>query len=270
MSHEKDAHPVTGREPPAAGHGPDEEGPSAVETGRVALVRLLELQEMDTAIGRLKHRRSVLPERAELSACEAKLARLAGQASDLEVRRGELAAQQSSLEAQIEGMRERRSQIEKKLYGGHVTASRELQAMDSEAKQLAQHVSDLEDQEILVMEQIEPIDADLASLGSSASVLGGEAASLRSAVEEAEGLIEAELGAVGEERAKIAASIPGELLARYERVGEKLGGTGAAPLVGDLCGGCHLRLPATEVDRIKHAPPDELILCDQCGRILVR
>ena len=29
-------------------------------------------------------------------------------------------------------------------------------------------------------------------------------------------------------------------------------------------------LPATELDRIKRGGPDAVVLCDQCGRILVR
>ena len=41
------------------------------------------------------------------------------------------------------------------------------------------------------------------------------------------------------------------------------------PAVG-TCMGCHLQLPATEVDRLKRLEPDTLVFCDQCGRILVR
>ena len=67
-----------------------------------------------------------------------------------------------------------------------------------------------------------------------------------------------------------AAGVPPELLARYEALRAKLGGTGAARVVGGSCGGCHLVLPSMEVDRIKKAPPDAVITCDQCGRILVR
>ena len=50
----------------------------------------------------------------------------------------------------------------------------------------------------------------------------------------------------------------------------KLGGVGAARLVNGRCTGCHLTLPATELDRIRREPPDALIRCDQCGRVLVR
>jgi predicted nucleic acid-binding Zn-ribbon protein len=36
------------------------------------------------------------------------------------------------------------------------------------------------------------------------------------------------------------------------------------------CQACHLALPATEVDRIRHLPPDTLVRCEHCGAILVR
>ena len=52
--------------------------------------------------------------------------------------------------------------------------------------------------------------------------------------------------------------------------GPGLGGVGAARLVGPSCTGCHLTLPAQELDRIRREPPDALVFCDQCGRILVR
>ena len=72
------------------------------------------------------------------------------------------------------------------------------------------------------------------------------------------------------ERDRLAAEVPPDLIARYEQLRTKLGGTGAARLVGGSCGGCHLQLPAMELDRVKKAPPDAIIYCDQCGRILVR
>jgi predicted nucleic acid-binding Zn-ribbon protein len=36
------------------------------------------------------------------------------------------------------------------------------------------------------------------------------------------------------------------------------------------CQACHLALPATEVDRIRHLPADALVRCEHCGAILVR
>jgi predicted nucleic acid-binding Zn-ribbon protein len=45
---------------------------------------------------------------------------------------------------------------------------------------------------------------------------------------------------------------------------------GAARLIGGNCQACHLSLPATEVDRIRHMAPDAIARCEHCGAILVR
>ena len=63
--------------------------------------------------------------------------------------------------------------------------------------------------------------------------------------------------------------LPEELAQRYEGLRSRLGGVGAARLVGDRCDGCHLTLPSVEVERIRQLPPDTFATCPQCDRILV-
>ncbi|HLT11583.1 MAG TPA: C4-type zinc ribbon domain-containing protein, partial [Micromonosporaceae bacterium] len=36
------------------------------------------------------------------------------------------------------------------------------------------------------------------------------------------------------------------------------------------CEGCRLELSGSEKARVRSAPPDEVVRCDECGRILVR
>jgi predicted nucleic acid-binding Zn-ribbon protein len=232
--------------------------------------RLLAVQDDDTSIDQLVHRRGTLTERSELAAAEAQMSGLnQRRAAIAEVRDG-LGARQAALEEQIGGSRTRSAEIVKRLYSGQVTAARDLQAMDEEVKHLATHVSELEDREIEVMEELEPLDADLAVIDGELDRLSKDAESLRASIAEAESEIDTELARERAERAAIAADVPADLLSRYEQLRKKLGGTGAARLVGGSCGGCHLQLPAMELDRVKKAPPDAIVYCDQCGRILVR
>jgi len=56
----------------------------------------------------------------------------------------------------------------------------------------------------------------------------------------------------------------------YEQIRAGNRGVGAARLVGMNCQACHLALPATEVDRIRHLPAEALARCEHCGAILVR
>ncbi|MGH9017047.1 MAG: zinc ribbon domain-containing protein [Acidimicrobiales bacterium] len=232
--------------------------------------RLLSVQDHDTVIDQRRHRRATLPEQAELAVVERRLAAVSARAAEVQSGRDELGVRQGALEDLIEAARKRREELEKRMYGGQVSAARDLQAMDDEVRHLKQHISELEDREIEIMEQLEPVDTELAAAGAEGRTLEGERERLRQAVTSAVTAIDADIRVRSEDRAAAAATVPPDLLARYEKLRTTLSGTGAARLVGGSCSGCHLALPAMEVDRIRKAPPDEVILCDQCGRILVR
>lgn len=90
------------------------------------------------------------------------------------------------------------------------------------------------------------------------------------AIAEQEVAIDAELGAEAAAREGVAAGIGADVLKLYEQIRRSNRGVGAARLVGANCGACHLSLPATEVDRIRHLPDDELVRCEHCSAILVR
>lgn len=237
--------------------------------GDDALVGLLALQDVDTAIDQLRHRRATAPERAQLAAAEAAATDLQARRQVLQARRQELGDAQSALEAQIEAGRSRRQQIDARMRSGQVTAARELTAMAEEMDHLAAHVAGLEDRELEVMEALDPVDAELAEVDGDLAARGADADRLRRAVAASEHAIDAELAEAERQRAVRAAAVAPALLGQYERIRTRSGGVGAARLVGSTCTGCHLEVPSMEVDRLRHAPPGTVMTCEQCGRILV-
>jgi uncharacterized protein len=120
------------------------------------------------------------------------------------------------------------------------------------------------------MELVEPVDAERARLTGERERLDAEGARLRTALGEAESELTAELAAVQAERETAAAEVPDELWPEYDKLRARFGGVGIARLVGSTCQGCHLALPAVEVDRIRKLPLDEAVHCEECGRLLVR
>ena len=72
------------------------------------------------------------------------------------------------------------------------------------------------------------------------------------------------------ERDQAASGVPGQLITLYERIRENSGGIGAARLYQRRCEGCQLSIPPNDLNRIRSAPVDEVIRCEECGRILVR
>lgn len=231
---------------------------------------LLSVQEHDTKVDQLRHRRATLPERAELADLERRRAGLDVRTSEVRTQRDALGERQATLEGQIEAAKGRKAELERRMYGGQVGSARDLAAMDDEVRQLSRHVTELENRELEIMEQIEPLDGDLQEADVERDAIDTRVAELRASAGQAEKEIDAQIDTELSARGPLAADVPAELLARYEALRKKLGGTGAARLVGGSCSGCHLALPAMEVDRIKHASPEAVITCDNCGRILVR
>lgn len=237
---------------------------------RADLEGLLALQDLDTAIDQHRHRRANLPERSAVTAMDAEASTLRRDIAAATSGRDEIAGRQSTLEAELAAAEDRAASVSRRLYSGEVTASRELQAMAADVDSLKARASALEDEVLELLEAREPLDGRLAELTSAAAGLAGRRQDAVEALAAAEVAVDSQLADLEAARATQAAALPASLLSTYDRLRAHLGGVGAARLVGTHCDGCHLTLPATELDRFRHLPDDEFVTCDQCGRILVR
>jgi hypothetical protein len=234
-----------------------------------SLDRLLVVQDLDTLITQLVHRRAALAERVGLAALEAELAALVGEETALQAQRGDLVATQKDLEAQIAVVNERRTGIEQRMYAARGSSTRDLQAMDEEVRHLNQRRGELEEEELVAMVDQEPLDASLTALAGRKAPIEEKANILRAEVAQGRAEIDGELETARVERDTEAALLPAALSDRYEVLRTRLKGTGAARLIGHRCSGCHLELSPVEVERIRAMSPDTVVTCDQCGRILV-
>jgi uncharacterized protein len=234
-----------------------------------ALEQLLEVQRHDTRADQIRHRKANLPERAALVEREADKTRTEREHATTTARRDELQAEQDRIEGEVNKAKARIAEVDGKLYGGATSNPRELQALQDEVASLGRRVSLLEDSELEVMEQLEPVEA--ATVANQAEIvrLEGEIERLGMELTAAEAELDVELAEVEDHRASAAQAVPAELLEEYEHIKVNSGGVGVAPLTGGQCGGCHIKLSAMESDRIKKLPPDAVAYCDECGRILV-
>lgn len=234
-----------------------------------ALEALLALQDVDTDLDRHRHRRATLPERAELAALDDQIAALEGRGAGPRAALTEVVGRQTALEADLAATEARINQVERRMYSGEVTASRDLQAMADDTKGLRARRSDLEDQVLAAMEERQPYEDQVTVLDEEIASLTARRRQASDALAAAERAVDAEIADLERDRAERSAAVPSDLLATYESIRARLGGVGAARLVGDRCDGCHLTLPAAEVARIRRLPEGELITCEDCGRILV-
>ena len=230
---------------------------------------LMQVQSHDTALDQLRHRVETLPERRELAGVRQQLAALAASTAEVQTQVDDLAGRQQKLEEQIAASAKRRHDIEERMRSGQVTASRDLQAMDQEAQHLAARQAQLEEEEILLLEEEEPLDSQLEQHRAGARGLAADITRLEAVIAEAEAEIRSLIVAEEGKRAELATGLPPDLAERYEVLRAHLGGVGAARLVGDRCDGCHLTLSSVEIERIRQLPAEEFATCAQCDRILV-
>lgn len=235
-----------------------------------SLTALLDLQALDLHVDQLRHRRATLPERAEVAAAAAAVESLEEQAAPLRAQVEELRRRQQRFEDEVASLEAKQASENDRLYSGAVTSPKELQAIQEEIDGLRRRQRQVEDEELEVMEALEAPSAGLAAVEAEQSAHRAAMADAAGRLAAAEAEVDAELDALLAQREGRASVIPSTLLSTYERLRGRLGGIGAARLDGATCTGCHLALPAIELDAVRHAPADAVVTHEECGRILVR
>src|SRR6476469_1330486 len=157
------------------------------------LEQLLVVQEHDSAIDHLRHRRATLPERTALTQAEAVIRDLDAPIAEVRGRHDVVSRDVKRLEDEASSASAKVAEVEGAMYSGSITSPRELQAMQSEVEQLRRHQRALEDRELELMESQESIDGELAELAERVRAAEAEATTARAAVAEQESVIDAEM-----------------------------------------------------------------------------
>lgn len=232
--------------------------------------RLLDVQILDSRLTRLDHRRATLPELAELEKNTALLGELADSAGRVDTELADLGREQRRLEDDVETVRARQDRDHLRLTSGAITNARELDSLQHELETLSRRQSVLEDQVIELMERQEDMDSRLAALTTSLDEARAQAAVLATSRDDAFAAIDAERASVVGQRAELVQSVPADLLTLYDKIRASAGGVGAAALRARRCEGCHMDVSGTELSHARTAPPNEVLRCEECRRILVR
>ncbi|CAN5573078.1 C4-type zinc ribbon domain-containing protein [soil metagenome] len=232
-------------------------------------LRLLDLQAVDTALAQLNHRRRTLPELAVISDCDKRSAALRVRLVDAETEVADLAAAQRRLEVDIDTVRQRADKDQARMASSGVPA-KEIAGLQHEVTSLARRQGVLEDELLELMESRETADAGVQSLTEQLAQIAAERAVAEQARDEAVTEISAAEALRTGERAELAASMPEDLLALYDKVRAASGGMGAALLRQRRCEGCRLDLAGNELSTVRAAKPEQVLRCENCRRILVR
>lgn len=232
-------------------------------------LRLLEVQDADLRIQQALHKRDNLPvhkQLAELSSQDAVL-------DDEAIARGaevtDLRREVAKAEDDVQAVRARAERDRARLESGSSNA-KDLQALQGELELLTRRQAALEDVELEAMERLEAAEAAHVRVKAQREDLTKRVRELEHERTVAVRGLDAEIEETRAERAAAAEGLDAALMSLYDRLRDQHGGIGAAVLRGTTCDGCHMSLNPADVQAIERAPADQVVRCEECGRILVR
>ena len=235
-----------------------------------AQLRLLDLQSLDSRADQLRHQRDTLPEIAEIEELTAHQRELEAQRIDQQMIVDDLEVERAKVDSDVESVKARQARDQQRIDQGLIANPKDLQHMQAEMESLQRRITSLEDQELEVMEQLEEAQNTLTQLAEQAEAAQVRLTDVTAARTHKTGAIDTELAGVEAERAPLAAELPADLLALYDRLRTSKGGVGAAELRARECGGCRLSIDPAELAVIRAAAEDDVVRCEECQRILVR
>jgi predicted nucleic acid-binding Zn-ribbon protein len=228
---------------------------------------LLTLQDRDNHITQLNHARKNIAEQAELAEVTASLREFSQSLIAAQGVLEDAKIELSRIEDDVRVVDERIAKDKERESGA--ASAKDLQALEAELTSLATRKSNLEDIELVVMQSIEDAELAVADVVVERDAVEARRAALAAAVTAREAEIDAELVKEQAARTELAASLPSDLVELYERQRARYG-IGAALLTRRVTGGSGVELTSTDLDAVRAAAPDDVVICPDSSCILVR
>lgn len=227
-----------------------------------SLESLIVLQELDTAAEVARRRL------AELPSVEKQLDQQIGAATaaidEVRARSAENQQFRKDLEKQVAVIDGRLARFDE--HKASVKTNQEFTALLHEIETARAGKDDLEGQILVLMEEADQIAAALGAAELALTAARRETDAARAGLAAEKGSLEDELDRLNGARAGQTGSVDPVLLAKYEQLLKQRRMVAVAPLKGDVCGACHVRLRPAVSQQVRRGA--EIVTCDSCQRIL--
>jgi uncharacterized protein len=235
-----------------------------------AQLRLLDVQELDSAYEGLRHQARNPPQGPELEENAVLRDQLDGRLRDLQVQVDDLTREQRKADQDVEQVKARRVRDQQRLDSGQVGNPKDLERLQHELVSLDRRINDLEEAELDVMERLEEVQQDLEATRTQLATVEERIAELTRARDARREELKQEAAQLRERRGRLVGDPPQTPFTLYHQLREQKDGVGAAALRARRCGGCSLQIDNQELAAIATKASDEVLRCEECGRVLVR
>ena len=228
---------------------------------------LLDLQALDTKLSQLDHKAKSLPQHAALSSRDGDLTAIGVTALERRGVREDAALELSRLESDVEVVEARIARDTERLEAS--SSVKDVAALEQELAALRKRRDDLEEIELGVMERLEEADAALAETTDAAALVEASRVDLAAERDAALTEIANERTHTTANRETIAGKVPADLLALYTKQRDRYG-FGASLLQYGVSSANGVKLLENELQAIRAAAPDDVLICPSSDAILVR
>jgi len=176
----------------------------------------------------------------------------------------QIESDRKKLELDVEG---KKGQIEKySLQQFQTKKNEEYKALSHEIDNCKKVISELEDQQLELMEQADAVAKQVASATAAFSDAQKQIASQLATIDDREKRLTKELADLRADYVNLEAAVDESVRDRYRRLRKQKGGSTVVGIEHSTCGGCHMKLPIQIV--LQCQGEQEIVTCTNCGRIL--
>ena len=229
--------------------------------------RLLDLQRIDDELTRIAQHRRRLQQASDITAVEGERSVLRRTAAD---RRGELEDLRTRIgrvEADVRTVEQRLERDRGRL--ATTSSPKDAGGLEQEMASLNRRRGALEDDQLVLMEQVEAVEAAAAEMSAAMAGVEERLAVLRTDREDALCGLDEQQRDASARRAALVAELPEDLVALYDLQRTRYG-VGAARLVGAVSEGSNMALTGADLAAVRSAPADAIVLDPESNCILVR
>lgn len=227
-----------------------------------ALESLIAVQELDTAADAARRRLAELPGAEKLlaqqvAAATAVLEQAKDRLNDNTQARRELEKQVAVIDGRLARFEEHKAAVK---------TNQEFTALLHEIETARGGKDVLETQILALLEDADQIGAAIAEAERAVVATRRDTDAARDALGRERAALDADVARLAADRAAQTPGIDAVLLAKYEQLLKQRRMIAVAPMKGDMCGACNVRLRPAVSQNVRRAT--EIVQCDSCQRIL--
>lgn len=229
---------------------------------REQLTYLIELQNLDLIIGRINTKKMELPEKIiqmddEFGACNASMEESRIKLEELNKRHSE---KEEKLKRGIDTLKKTKERLLE------VKTNKEYQAILKEIETIEKKNSEIEDEIISSMEEIDHVRVELKEKEKDFNAYKLDYEKEKKKIAEEISQIDSELSESQQKSNDLRKQVRIELQKRYETIKGARNGLAVVPVWKEVCGGCHMNIPPQLYIELQRSA--ELLSCPNCNRIM--